>query len=124
MRAWQTKTQAKRNVFPENSKFVIALASEASGDVARGYPAGRPTPFGGFSGFGFVIKHMGSSYFLDPNERPHVYAHCHDLRQFPAATMGQFIAIFAAKERIQQIRVLRGGTSSMSTPRTCAHVSV
>jgi hypothetical protein len=86
---------------------------------SREPPAGRPTPFGGFSGFSLVLKkHMGSSYLLNPNERPHVYGHCHDLRQFPAATMGQLIAILAASERIQKIRALRGNTSSMSTPRT------
>jgi hypothetical protein len=61
------------------------------------------TPFGGCNAISFMEKHMGSAY-NDPNERPHLYAHCADLRQFPVTTAGCLIAVLAAKQRIESLR--------------------
>jgi hypothetical protein len=67
------------------------------------------TPFGGCSCFAFIEKHMGSEY-VDPNERPHLYAHSADLRQFPTGTASGLIAILAAKQRIENIRKVRSSS--------------
>ena len=67
------------------------------------------TPFGGCSCFAFIEKHMGSEY-VDPNERPHLYAHSADLRQFPTGTAAGLIAILAAKQRIENIRKERSSS--------------
>ena len=64
----------------------------------------QPTPFGGLKIVSFIQEHMGSAYGVEANERPHVYAHCSDLRQFPAATAGNLLLILACKQRIQSIR--------------------
>lgn len=71
--------------------------------VLRESDAEEDTPFGGCAAISFVEKHMGSAYD-DPNERPHLYAHCADLRQFPVSTAGCLIAVLAAKERIECLR--------------------
>ncbi len=47
---------------------------------------------------------MGSNYKLCPNERPHLYAHSRDLRQFPVVGFGSLLLVLAAKERIENIR--------------------
>jgi hypothetical protein len=52
---------------------------------------------------------MGSEY-VDPNERPHLYAHSADLRQFPTGTASGLIAILAAKQRIENIRKERSSS--------------
>jgi hypothetical protein len=65
--------------------------------------AEEDTPFGGCTAISFMEKHMGSAYH-DPNERPHLYAHCADLRQFPVTTAGCLIAVLAAKQRIEHLR--------------------
>jgi hypothetical protein len=85
-------------------------AAKASGQGTRDSNSDvvEDTPFGGCAGFAFVEKHMGSEY-LDPNERPHLYAHCADLRQFPVASASGLIAIIAAKQRIECIRRNRSG---------------
>jgi len=63
------------------------------------------TPFGGCTAINFIEPHMGSAY-PDPNERPHLYAHSADLRQFPVARTSNLLGIIAAKQRIQKIRSL------------------
>ena len=63
------------------------------------------TPFGGCTAINFIEPHMGSAY-PDPNERPHLYAHSADLRQFPVARTSSLLGIIAAKQRIQKIRSL------------------
>jgi hypothetical protein len=63
------------------------------------------TPFGGCTAISFIEPHMGSAY-PDPNERPHLYAHSADLRQFPVARTSSLLGIIAAKQRIQKIRSL------------------
>lgn len=62
--------------------------------------------FGGFSAFSFIKEHLGSEYGLNPNERPHLYAHSGDLRQFPALGFGTLIVILAAKQCAEEIRKL------------------
>jgi hypothetical protein len=64
----------------------------------------QPTPFGGLDTFSFVEGHMGSMYGLHPNERPHVYGHCRDLRQFPVCNVMSLLAILAAKQRVECLR--------------------
>jgi hypothetical protein len=64
----------------------------------------RPTPFGGLDIFAFIEDHMGSAYGREANERPHVYAHSSDLRQFPVSSAGNLLLVLALKERIQNIR--------------------
>ena len=64
----------------------------------------RPTPFGGLDTFSFVEGHMGSMYGLDANERPHVYGHSRDLRQFPVCNIMSLLAILAAKQRVESSR--------------------
>ena len=49
---------------------------------------------------------MGSLYGLDPNERPHLYAHSGDLRQFPSAGFSNLLLILAAKQRVENLRSL------------------
>lgn len=63
-------------------------------------------PFGGLSAFSFIQEHLGSLYGLDPNERPHLYAHSGDLRQFPSAGFSNLLLILAAKQRVENIRSL------------------
>jgi hypothetical protein len=64
----------------------------------------QPTPFGGLSIFGFLEDHMGSAYGDEANERPHVYAHSSDLRQFPVNSAANLLLVFALKERIEHLR--------------------
>jgi hypothetical protein len=63
-----------------------------------------PTPFGGLNIIAFVEDHMGSAYGNEANERPHVYAHSSDLRQFPVNTAANLLLVLALKERIENIR--------------------
>jgi hypothetical protein len=64
----------------------------------------QPVPFGGVQTFSFVEGHMGSMYGLHPNERPHLYGHSRDLRQFPVCNVMSLIAILAAKQRVESLR--------------------
>ncbi len=64
----------------------------------------QPVPFGGVDVFSFVKDHMGSMYGLDANERPHVYGHSRDLRQFPVCNVMSLLAILAAKQRVESLR--------------------
>ncbi len=75
-----------------------------------------PTPFGGLNIIAFIEDHMGSAYGNEANERPHVYAHSSDLRQFPVSTAANLLLVLALKERIGHIRDQR----KTSTP-TDAH---
>jgi hypothetical protein len=63
-------------------------------------------PFGGLSAFSFFRDHLGSLYLLIPNERPHLYAHSGDLRQFPVVTVSNLLATLAAKQRVERLRVI------------------
>jgi hypothetical protein len=47
---------------------------------------------------------LGSIYKLDANERPHLYAHSRDLRQFPVVGFDSLLMVLAAKQRIENIR--------------------
>jgi hypothetical protein len=67
----------------------------------------QPTPFGGLGIFAFIEDHMGSAYGDQANERPHVYAHSSDLRQFPVSSAANLLLVFALKERIENIRERR-----------------
>jgi hypothetical protein len=67
----------------------------------------QPAPFGGLKIVSFVKEHMGSAYGINPNERPHVYAHSSDLRQFPVSTAGNLIMLLGIKQRIENIRERR-----------------
>jgi hypothetical protein len=86
--------------------MTLTFPSEASGQGLRDSDVVEGIPFGGGAGFAFVEPHMGSEY-PDPNERPHLYAHSADLRQFPVATATGLIAILAAKQRIEYLREAR-----------------
>ena len=74
--------------------------------ILRESDAEEDTPFGGCAAISFIEKHMGSAY-VDPNERPHLYAHCADLRQFPVDSAGSLISVLAAKQRIESLRADR-----------------
>jgi hypothetical protein len=63
-------------------------------------------PFGGLSAFSFFRDHLGSLYKLFPNERPHLYAHSGDLRQFPVVTFSSLLVLLAAKQRVERLRVI------------------
>ncbi len=56
----------------------------------------QPVPFGGLDVFSFIEGHMGSKYGLHANERPHLYGHSRDLRQFPVCNIMSLHAILAA----------------------------
>jgi hypothetical protein len=79
-------------------------------------------PFGGLSAFSFFKEHLGSLYMLDPNERPHLYAHSGDLRQFPVATFSNLLVILAAKQRVERLRVILRPLS-VDTP-TCSSIDL
>ena len=98
-----------------NAKTTLSFPAQSTSHVAACYAA--PVPFGGFNAFSFVEDHMGSSYLMDPNERLHLYAHCNDLRQFPVMGAGQLMAILAAKQRLEHLRLSR--TSANCTPALC-----
>ena len=95
-----------------NAKTTLSFPAQSTSHVAE--PNASPVPFGGLNGFSFVDEHMGSRYLLDPNERPHLYAHCSDLRQFPVMGAGQLMTILAAKQRLEHLRLSR--TSANCTP--------
>ena len=79
----------------------------------------QPTPFGGLSIFGFLEDHMGSAYGDEANERPHVYAHSSDLRQFPVNSAANLLLVLALKQRIENIRHRRETcTPTMRIPNT------
>ena len=67
----------------------------------------HPAPFGGLKIVSFVKEHMGSAYGKNPNERPHVYVHSSDLRQFPVSTTGTLIMLLGIKQRIENMREQR-----------------
>jgi len=79
-------------------------------------------PFGGLSAFSFFREHLGSLYMLIPNERPHLYAHSGDLRQFPVVTFSNLLATLAAKQRVEQLRVILG-SFPVDTP-TCLSIDL
>jgi hypothetical protein len=81
-----------------NTTLTFPASSRHKGNVVQ------DTPFGGFESFAFVEPHLGSQYGLDANERPHLYAHCQDLRQFPVSDFGNLFAVLAAKQRIEALR--------------------
>jgi len=49
---------------------------------------------------------------LDPNDRPHLYAHCGDLRQFPVSSFGNLLLVLSAKQRIESIRRILSSESA------------
>jgi hypothetical protein len=69
-------------------------------------------PFGGLSAFSFIKEHLGSEYGLTSNERPHLYAHSGDLRQFPVVGFGTLVLILAAKQRAEELRKWVGRDSA------------
>jgi hypothetical protein len=83
--------------FPAKDQAGASGARRAGNDV-------EAVPYGGLSAFGFIRDHMGSLYGLLPNERPHLYAHSGDLRQFPVQGFDSLFTILAAKQRVEQIR--------------------
>ena len=87
-----------------NGKTTLTFPSE---DATRRIPNHvDDVPFGGLSAFSFIQEHLGSLYGLDPNERPHLYAHSGDLRQFPSAGFSNLLLILAAKQRVENLRSL------------------
>jgi hypothetical protein len=97
-----------------NSNTTLTFPGARTESVAKSLresDAEEDTPFGGCTIISFMEKHMGSAY-CDPNERPHLYAHSADLRQFPVATAGCLIAVLAAKQRIECLRSDRNRTSN------------
>jgi hypothetical protein len=89
-----------------STNTTLTFPSEAGGQGPRDSDVVEGTPFGGCTCFAFVEKHAGSAY-PDPNERPHLYAHSADLRQFPVTTATGLITILAAKQRIEYLRAKR-----------------
>jgi hypothetical protein len=84
--------------FPAKDQAGASGARRSGNDV-------EDVPYGGLSAFSFIRDHMGSLYRLLPNERPHLYAHSGDLRQFPVQGFDSLFTILAAKQRVEQIRV-------------------
>jgi hypothetical protein len=52
---------------------------------------------------------LGSAY-----ERPHLYAHSSDLRQFPVSSFGNLLVVLAAKQRIESIKRQRDSQMVLS----------
>jgi hypothetical protein len=100
-------------LFNVNGKTTLTFPTEDAPAPRRQGDLVDPVPFGGFSAFAFIKKHKGSRYGLDPNDRPHLYAHSGDLRQFPVSSFGNLVVVLAAKQRIENIRkCLSGGDLS------------
>ncbi len=87
-----------------NGKTTLTYPSE---DATRHIPNHvDDIPFGGLSAFSFIQEHLSSLCGLDPNERPHFYAHSGDLRQFPSAVFSNLLLILAARQRVEKLRSL------------------
>ena len=100
-------------LFNVNGKTTLTFPTEDAPAPRRQGDLVDPVPFGGFSAFASIKKHKGSRYGLDPNDRPHLYAHSGDLRQFPVSSFGNLVVVLAAKQRIENIRkCLSGGDLS------------